>query len=69
MLTAPSEAAQLAALRELAAELPFAQSEQVVVERAAAEGVHVGFREYFRVGLPLTLVTLVVGSIWLFVSL
>jgi PAS domain S-box-containing protein len=33
MLVAPSEAAQLAALRELAAELPFATSEQVVVDR------------------------------------
>ncbi len=33
MLVPPSEAAQLAALRELAAELPFAQSEQVVVDR------------------------------------
>src|SRR5258705_89266 len=36
MLTAPSEAVQLASLRELAAELPFAQSEQVVVERVLA---------------------------------
>ncbi|HEY5944815.1 MAG TPA: ATP-binding protein [Kofleriaceae bacterium] len=33
MLVPPSEAAQLAALRELAAELPFASSEQVVVDR------------------------------------
>ena len=32
-LVAPSEAAQLTALRELAAELPFASSEQVVVDR------------------------------------
>lgn len=32
-LTVPSEAAQLAALRQLAAELPFASSEQVVSER------------------------------------
>jgi Na+/H+ antiporter NhaD/arsenite permease-like protein len=37
----------------------------IVVERAAAEGVHIGFREYFRVGLPLTIVTLVWGSLWL----
>jgi Na+/H+ antiporter NhaD/arsenite permease-like protein len=37
----------------------------IVVERALAEGVHVGFREYFRVGLPVTLATLVVGSMWL----
>jgi Na+/H+ antiporter NhaD/arsenite permease-like protein len=37
----------------------------IVVERAAAEGVQVGFREYFRVGLPVTILTLVAGSIWL----
>jgi Na+/H+ antiporter NhaD/arsenite permease-like protein len=37
----------------------------IVVERAAADGVHVGFREYFRVGLPLTAVTLAVGGLWL----
>ena len=37
----------------------------IVVERPAAEGVHVGFREYVRVGLPLTAVTLVGGSLWL----
>lgn len=37
----------------------------IVVERAAAEGVHVGFREYFRVGLPVTAATLVLGSVWL----
>jgi Na+/H+ antiporter NhaD/arsenite permease-like protein len=37
----------------------------IVVERAAAEGVHIGFREYFRVGLPLTLVTLAFGAAWL----
>ena len=30
----------------------------IVVERTAAEGVHVGFREYFRVGLPVTVATL-----------
>ena len=34
-------------------------------ERAAAEGVHVGFRDYFRVGLPVTIATLILGSIWL----
>jgi Na+/H+ antiporter NhaD/arsenite permease-like protein len=37
----------------------------IVVDRAAAEGVHVGFREYFRVGLPVTAATLVLGSVWL----
>jgi Na+/H+ antiporter NhaD/arsenite permease-like protein len=37
----------------------------IVVERAAAEGVHVGFAEYFRVGLPVTIATLAIGSTWL----
>jgi Na+/H+ antiporter NhaD/arsenite permease-like protein len=37
----------------------------IVVERAAAEGVPVGFRDYFRIGLPVTVATLILGSIWL----
>ena len=41
----------------------------IVVERAAVEGVHIGFGDYFRIGLPLTLATLLVGTIWLLVSL
>ena len=41
----------------------------IVVERAAADGVPVGFRDYFRVGFPLTVATLIVGALWLgFVS-
>jgi Na+/H+ antiporter NhaD/arsenite permease-like protein len=40
----------------------------IVVERAAAKGVHVGFRDYFRIGLPVTLATLVLGSAWLWIS-
>jgi Na+/H+ antiporter NhaD/arsenite permease-like protein len=39
----------------------------IVVERAAAEGVDVGFREYFRLGLPVTGATLLLGSMWLYV--
>lgn len=38
----------------------------IVVERAAADGVHVGFGDYIRVGVP---VTLAIGSIWLSVTL
>ena len=38
----------------------------IVVERAGAEGVHLGFHEYFRLGLPVTVATLVLGSVWLF---
>lgn len=39
----------------------------IVVERAAAEGVELGFREYFRVGIPVTIATLVLGSVWLWI--
>jgi Na+/H+ antiporter NhaD/arsenite permease-like protein len=41
----------------------------IVVERAAAEGVRIGFREYFRIGLPVTAATLALGSAWLWISL
>ena len=37
----------------------------IVVERAAAEGVHIGFREYFRAGLPITAATLALGTLWI----
>ena len=37
----------------------------IVVERAAAEGVTVGFRDYVAVGIPLTIATLVFGTLWL----
>jgi Na+/H+ antiporter NhaD/arsenite permease-like protein len=40
----------------------------IVVERAAADGVHVGFREYFRVGLPVTAATLAMGTAWLWLT-
>jgi Na+/H+ antiporter NhaD/arsenite permease-like protein len=36
----------------------------IVVERAGPEA-HISFRDYFRLGLPLTLVTLVLGVAWL----
>ena len=39
----------------------------IVVERAAGEGVVIGFREYFRVGLPVTIATLLFGTIWLWI--
>jgi Na+/H+ antiporter NhaD/arsenite permease-like protein len=41
----------------------------IVVERAAAEGIHVGFRDYFRIGLPVTVATLLLGSLWIWISL
>jgi len=36
----------------------------IVVERARPE-VHIGFRDYFRLGLPLTLLTMLCGIVWL----
>jgi len=37
----------------------------IVVEKAARRGVVIGFWEYFRVGAPLTLLTLLMGTLWL----
>jgi Na+/H+ antiporter NhaD/arsenite permease-like protein len=37
----------------------------IVVQRAAVSGVEIGFWDYFKVGAPLTLFTLVIGTIWL----
>jgi Na+/H+ antiporter NhaD/arsenite permease-like protein len=37
----------------------------IVLEVAAARGVHIGFWAYLRVGLPLTLATLAIGTLWL----
>ena len=41
----------------------------LVVERAAAEGVHIGFRDYFRIDLAVTVATLALGAAWLWISL
>jgi hypothetical protein len=40
----------------------------IVVEGAAAGGVSIGFREYFRAGLPVTIATLALGSVWLLLT-
>jgi Na+/H+ antiporter NhaD/arsenite permease-like protein len=37
----------------------------IVVEKAARRGVVIGFWAYFRVGAPLTVLTIVVGAVWL----
>ena len=37
----------------------------IVVQRAAASGVAIGFWDHFRVGAPLTLLTLAIGILWL----
>ncbi len=38
----------------------------IVVENARREGVLIGFTEYLRVGVPVTLVTLALGAGWLY---
>jgi len=37
----------------------------IVVQRASASGVTISFWDYFRVGAPLTLITLAIGTLWL----
>ncbi len=37
----------------------------IVVQKAAARGVSISFWDYFRVGAPLTLITLALGTFWL----
>jgi Na+/H+ antiporter NhaD/arsenite permease-like protein len=37
----------------------------IVVQKAAAGGVKIGFWDYFRIGAPLTIVTLAIGTLWL----
>ena len=40
----------------------------IVVETARREGAELGFFEYLRVGLPLTIVTTLVGVAWLMLT-
>jgi len=37
----------------------------IVVQKAGASGVAIGFWDYFRIGAPLTIVTLAIGTLWL----
>jgi Na+/H+ antiporter NhaD/arsenite permease-like protein len=37
----------------------------IVAQRAKARGVEIGFWAYFKVGAPLTLVTILIGLFWL----
>ena len=37
----------------------------VVAQRAKARGVEIGFWAYFRVGVPLSLITIVIGLLLL----
>jgi Na+/H+ antiporter NhaD/arsenite permease-like protein len=36
-----------------------------VVQKAAARGIEISFWDYFRIGAPLTVITLVIGTLWL----
>jgi len=40
----------------------------IVVQRARAQGVEIGFWEYLKVGAPLTVLTIVIGAFWLSIS-
>jgi Na+/H+ antiporter NhaD/arsenite permease-like protein len=37
----------------------------IVVQRAAASGVKISFWDHFRVGAPLTIISLAIGTLWL----
>jgi len=37
----------------------------IVVQRARADGVNIGFWAYFKVGAPLTVLTILIGVVWL----
>jgi Na+/H+ antiporter NhaD/arsenite permease-like protein len=36
----------------------------IVVQKAAAKGVRITFRDYFKVGAPLTVLTIIFGALW-----
>ena len=40
----------------------------IVVQRARRHGIEIAFRDYFRVGAPLTLITLAIGAGWLMLT-
>jgi Na+/H+ antiporter NhaD/arsenite permease-like protein len=37
----------------------------IVVQGARSQGVAIGFWTYFRVGAPLTVLTILIGAAWL----
>jgi len=37
----------------------------IVAETASRRGVHLSFKEYLKAGLPITLLTLAAGVVWL----
>ena len=45
--------------------MPGSIANLIVVESAAGGGVKIGFWDHFRVGAPLTIITLAIGTFWL----
>ncbi len=45
--------------------IPGSIANLIVVQRARAEGVEISFWEYFKVGAPLTAITIVIGALFL----
>jgi Na+/H+ antiporter NhaD/arsenite permease-like protein len=39
----------------------------IVVQKAAGRGVTISFWDYFRVGVPLTVMTVVIGTLWMWI--
>jgi Na+/H+ antiporter NhaD/arsenite permease-like protein len=37
----------------------------IVIEQARREGIEIGFVDYLKVGLPVTIITLAVDIVWL----
>jgi Na+/H+ antiporter NhaD/arsenite permease-like protein len=37
----------------------------IVVQKAASRGIEISFWDYFKVGAPLTIMTLAIGTLWL----
>ncbi|MEA5089921.1 SLC13 family permease [Solidesulfovibrio sp.] len=64
----PQQATLLAVSSTLAGNLllPGSLANLIVADQAAGLGVRLGFREHARVGVPVTLATLVVSGLWLF---
>jgi Na+/H+ antiporter NhaD/arsenite permease-like protein len=45
--------------------IPGSVANLIVAQKAAARGVVIGFWDYFKVGAPLTLLTIMIGAVWL----
>jgi Na+/H+ antiporter NhaD/arsenite permease-like protein len=40
----------------------------IVAEGAASRGARLGFWDYLKAGVPITILTLVVGTVWLYLT-